>query len=91
MALQTVTHLPEDKLVILTLHLIFGGAPCPFKWGVISEMICNLAIELLKCDNWEPPTLHALIQKEIPTQVYLTDDIPFAIGRKAIVDIPINH
>jgi hypothetical protein len=87
-ALQTVTYLPKGKLAILTLCLTFCSAPCPFEWGVISETVCDLGNELLKCDNWEPLTLHALVQKEIPTQVYLDDGIPFAIG---IVDIPINN
>ncbi len=91
MALQTVTHLPKDKFVNLAQRLTFGGAPCPYKWGVISETICNLANELLKCDDWEPLTLHTLVQKEIQTQVYLDEDVPFAIGRELIVDTPINH
>ncbi len=35
MALQTTTHFPEDDLTIITLWLTFGGAPCPFKWGIM--------------------------------------------------------
>jgi hypothetical protein len=48
MALQTATQLPDDDLAIITLQLTFGGAPCPFEWGIMSESICNLANELLK-------------------------------------------
>jgi hypothetical protein len=91
MTLRTVTQLPKDKLAILTLCLTFGGAPYPFKWGVISEIICNLVNELLKCNNWEPLTLHALVQTEIPTQINLDDNVPFAVGRQLIVDIPIGN
>ncbi len=90
-ALQTVTQLPEDKLAILTLCLTFGGTPCPFEWGVILETICDLANELLKCKDWEPTNLHALIQHKIPKRIYLDKDIPFAVGRELIVDIPIDH
>jgi hypothetical protein len=61
-ALQKVTQLPEDKLAILTLCLTFGSAPCPFEWGVISETIFDLAIELLKCKDWELTNLHASVQ-----------------------------
>jgi hypothetical protein len=50
-ALKTATQLPDNKIAIITLHLTFRGAPCPFKWGVISETICNLAKELLKCED----------------------------------------
>ena len=90
-ALQAVTHLPEDNFLILAQRLTFGGAPCLYKWGVVSETICNLANELLKCDDWEPLTLHASVQKETQTRVYLDEDVPFAIGRELIVDTPINH
>jgi hypothetical protein len=74
--------------VILTQYLTFGGAPCLYKWGVISETICNLANELLKCDNWEPLPSHALVQKEIQTRVYLDEDVPFGIERELIVNTP---
>ncbi len=90
-ALQTATQLPEDELAIITLHLLFGGAPCPFKWGILLETICDLANELLKCKYWDPGTLHASVQKEIPAQEYLEDDVPFAIRQELMVDIPINH
>jgi hypothetical protein len=42
---------------IITLRLTFGGAPCPYEWGVISESICDLANKLIKCDKWDPLTL----------------------------------
>jgi hypothetical protein len=67
-ALQTATQLPEEKTAIITLRHTFGGAPCPFKWGVVSESICDLANALLQCDNdWDPSELHSSVQHEIPT------------------------
>ncbi len=89
-ALQTATQLPDNDLAIITFRLTFGGAPCPFKWGIMSETICNLANELLKCDNWDPHTLHALVQADILKRDCLDDDVPFAIGRELIVDVPID-
>jgi hypothetical protein len=68
-----------------------GGAPCPFKCGVILETICDLTNELLKCKYWEPTNLHALVQHELPKGIYLDEDIPFAVGRELIIDIPIDH
>jgi hypothetical protein len=44
-ALQMCTQLPDNNLAIIRLRL--RGAPCPFKWGVISEPICDLANELI--------------------------------------------
>jgi hypothetical protein len=83
-------QLPEDDLMIITLRLTFGSAPCPFEWGIMSELICNLANKLLKCKEWYPLTLHASVQEDIPTQKYLDDNVPFAMGRELIVDVPVD-
>jgi hypothetical protein len=56
----------------------------------MSETICDLANKLLKCDNWDPHTLHALVQADIPKRDCLDDDVPLAIGRELIVDVPIG-
>ena len=61
-----------------------------FEWGVISESICNLANELVQCNDWDPADLHALVQKNIPSPQFLDDDIPFAEGRELIVDILVD-
>jgi hypothetical protein len=90
-ALQTVTQIPEDNIAIITLRLTFGGSPGPFKWGVMSKTICDLANKLLKCKDCDPLTLHLSVQKEIPTCQYLDNNIPFAEGRELIVEVPINH
>ncbi len=66
-ALQTATQLPEEETAIITLRETFGGALCPFEWGVISKPICDLANKLLKCnEDWDPSELHSLMQHEIP-------------------------
>ncbi len=56
----------------------------------MSESICDLAIELLKCKEWDPLTLHVLVQVEIPTQEYLDNNVPFAMGREMIIDVPVD-
>jgi hypothetical protein len=90
-ALLTAMQLPEDKLAIIILYVTFGGAPCPFEWGILLETICTLANELLKCKECNPDTLHASVQKETPAQKYLEDDVHFVIGREIFVNIPIDH
>jgi hypothetical protein len=90
MARQTIMQLPEDNLAIITLQLTFGGTPCPFEWGIMSELIWDLVNELLRCKEWDPLTLHTLVQADIPTQEYFDNDIPFAMGRELIVDIPVD-
>jgi hypothetical protein len=56
----------------------------------MSEKICNLTKSLLKCNDWDPRTLHALVQKDIPTCKYLNNDVPFATGQELILDVPAN-
>ena len=56
----------------------------------MSETICNLENELLKCNDWDPHTLHVSVQANIPKRDCLDDDVPFAIKRELIVDVPID-
>jgi hypothetical protein len=77
-------------IIIITLQLTFGGTPCPFEWGIMLESICDLANELLKCKDWDPKELHALVQRDIPQRQYLDKDVPFASGHELIADVPID-
>jgi hypothetical protein len=56
----------------------------------MSELICDLGNESLKCKEWDPLTLHVLVQADIPTREYLDEDVPFAIGRESIVNVPVD-
>jgi hypothetical protein len=89
--LKTATQLLEDDLAIITLRLTFGGAPCPFEWGVLSELICNLANKLLMSNEWDPLKLHSYVQHKILTQEYLPDKVPFPIKQELIVNVPVDH
>jgi hypothetical protein len=53
-AVQTCTQLIEIGILLMMLWLSFGGKPCPFEWGVISETICNLANAILLSKDWDP-------------------------------------
>ncbi len=59
-ALKMTTQLLDNLIEILMLWLTFGGAPCPFEWGIILETICNLTNKLLKCKDWDPQDLHQI-------------------------------
>jgi hypothetical protein len=56
----------------------------------MSETICDLANELFKCKDWDPRTLQASVQADIPPQVCFNDDVPFATGQELIVDVDVN-
>jgi hypothetical protein len=90
-ALQTVNQIPEDNIALIIPCPMFDGTPGPFKWGVVSETVCDLANKLLKCNNWDSLTLHSSVQQEISTRQYLNDNIPFPEGRELIVNVPIDH
>jgi hypothetical protein len=69
----------------MTLRLTFGGAPCPFEWGVILELICNLATAILLNEDWDPNKLHTPNQDKFPEPQFFRDDTPFSKGRELIV------
>ena len=90
-AKQSVTQLPREELALMALRLTFGGAPCPFEWGVISETICDLATAIIRDDDWNPNEVHAPKQEEFPPPIFLPDDIPLAEGKELIVDVDVHH
>jgi hypothetical protein len=53
-AARTVTQLPENDLMLMSLRLTFGGSPGPFEWGIILETVCNLTTAIRQNDDWEP-------------------------------------
>ncbi|KAL9183869.1 hypothetical protein ACHAXT_004725 [Thalassiosira profunda] len=87
-SVQTVTQLPDLNLAIVALRQTFGGTAGPYEWGCISESICDLANEILRCDKWEPRALHAPRPELVPPKLLLDEDVPYAEGRELIVDIP---
>ncbi len=88
--MQTITQLPNDKLEIIMLRLTFGGAPCPFKWNILSESIRDLADKILFDENWDPLTNYVPSQHLVPAIELLDASIPFADGTDLIVDIPVD-
>jgi hypothetical protein len=90
MAVQTCTQLVEIGILLMMLWLSFGGKPCPFEWGVISETIWDLANAILHSNDWDPKELFDPNQHLVPEHELLDDNAPFAKGAELIVDIPID-
>ena len=90
MAVQSVTHLPDDGLALVALRLTFGGAACLFEWYTISETICDLTNAILHNDDWNPNNLFAPNSYLMPEPKLLPDEIPLAKGRDLVVDVPVN-
>ncbi|KAL3767984.1 hypothetical protein ACHAWU_005442 [Discostella pseudostelligera] len=90
-ALQSCTQLPTEGLALLPLRLTFGGAPCPYEWSIISELICDLATAIISDKDWDPHTLYSPEQHLVPKPTFLPDDIPFGEGKELIVDIDVDE
>ena len=87
---QSCMQLPEIGIALLALRLTFGGAPCPYEWSIISELVCDLATAILTNVDWESHELYSPDQEKIPSPAFLPDDIPFGEGKELIVDLQIN-
>ena len=89
-AVQTCTQSPEENLAIMALRLTFGGSPCPYEWGIISESLCDLSMVFLQGNDWDPYSLRSKLGDLVPQPKVLPDDVPFAEGKDLIVDIPFD-
>jgi hypothetical protein len=84
-------QLSKFDQLLLALRLTFGVAPGPYKWGAISESICNLAMAILQDDLWDPQELFAPNQHLVPTKKLLDGSIPFGEERALIIDVTIDQ
>ena len=88
-AIQSITQF--GKFALIALRQTFGGAPCPYQWGCISEPIADLANALLELEDWNPVNLCSPFENMIPEDKVLDDDIPFTPALPLVVDIPIGN
>jgi hypothetical protein len=77
-------------ILLMMLRLSFGGKPCPYKWCITLESICDLANATLHDNNWGHDDFFAPNQHLVPEQMPLSDNTPFTKGAELIVDIPID-
>jgi hypothetical protein len=77
-------------MAVVTFRNAFCGAPCPYKWGIKSETICNLANELIVSKEWNPLTLHTTVQPLIPPKKILANNLPLSQACKLIIDVPVD-
>ncbi len=65
------------SITYLLLRLPFGAAAAPSKFFVISEIICDLANELLQDSTWVPTTTITPFHDMMPPVSPLDSNIPF--------------
>jgi hypothetical protein len=67
-----------DGLAVPSLHLTFGGSPCPNEFCIYSELCVDLANDLLHCLNWDPQELASPHSTSLLSPVILGKEISFA-------------
>jgi hypothetical protein len=85
-AAQTISTLGAFAYVYL--RLTFGGSPNPPTWCNFSEIVTDLANEIMQCDEWDPSTLYNPDQSETPMPVREKDNEHYAPARQMAVSIP---
>ena len=56
-ALKSCTSI--DDLLLVALRMTFGGAPNPSQWSDVSEVITDLANDLVRRSDWDPKAFHS--------------------------------
>ena len=77
-------------LVLIPLRAIFGGAPCPSEWGIISETTTDLANHILNHKDWDPSKINSPNQSKILPPKLLDSSIKFGQAKPMMVDIPLE-
>jgi hypothetical protein len=79
-----------DGLLLMALRMMFGGAPCPSIWGVISESIADLGNALLQNPLWDHNILYDPVTSDLGFPISLDDSIPFHQAADLSVSAPYN-
>jgi hypothetical protein len=66
-----------DEIGALLTRLPFGSSPAPAFFSVCSDIICDLANDLIKCHHWNPNTIPSPLQAMIPNTTLMDKDIAF--------------
>ena len=61
-------------MLLVALRMTFGGAPNPSQWSDISEVITDLANDLVRRSDWDPAEWNAPQQKVLRTDEAVDND-----------------
>jgi len=79
-----------DDTLFIALRMTFGGAAFPALWSCHSEVICDLANDILQCPAWDHRSICSPLQHLLPPPDRNYPDAPFAPAFPLAVDIPVN-
>ena len=81
-------EIDNQDLILVSLRLPFGGAPCPPDFCIVSDVITDTINDLLIDDSWDHETVRSDFINTIPGEIPLPDHIPFEPARDMSVDLP---
>jgi hypothetical protein len=87
-AVQSIIVIGE--VAYIALRLTFGGSPNPPTWCSFSEMVTDLANEIMLCPDWDPRTLRSPAQETTPVPQDRDEGVPFAMAQPLSVGIPVT-
>ena len=90
-ALKTIVQVLHGGITffLLSLRLTFGGCANPSEWTSIAEPICDLATDILNCDEWDPELMHSPLQSCVPEPSFLPSETPFTRAKPLMVGVPV--
>jgi hypothetical protein len=77
-----------DSMALVMLRLAFGGSPNPAAWTTISEMVTDLANEILVGENWDPKTTYPPFRTQAPPPIRNGRGTTIAPARPMAYEIP---
>ena len=80
----------HEALAYISLRLTFGGSPNPPTWCMFSEMVTDLANEIIKCNEWNHRTLRSPAQPETPTPKRWPDSVLLVEGKFLALKVPVT-
>lgn len=79
-----------DGHLLVSLHLTFGGTPCPNLWETLGQPICDLANELIQNSQWDHTSLFDPLSLQLLVTNRFTLDTNFGQALPLAIEIPIN-
>ncbi len=64
-----------DDLLLVALRMTFGGAPNPSQWSDVSEVITDLANDLVRRSDWDPEEFHSPHQHLLDSDEAVDNDV----------------
>ena len=80
-----------DQIAYILVRLSFGGNKGLGQHDVLSNMVVDVAQEILDNDTWDPTTLHSPHIDKIPPPLWLSEDIPFGKASPLAMDLDKPH